>query len=147
MPKYLKVLLVEDDEDSIRMMNVAFRRFAELNKNIFLSIRVTYDGEEALNLLDEMLQYKTLPKLILCDINMPKMNGFELIEKVKSRQSTISLIPFVFLTTSNRDADILKAYEHLAAGYLKKPVDYESFMALIAETLSYWSKVEGVPTS
>ena len=143
---HLEVLLVEDSEDDIELMRFAFSRFDKLtNGNVSIALRLAYDGEEALQKLNEMKASKVLPDLIFCDINMPKMNGLELIKAIKKSDSPYRLIPFVFLTTSKQETDILKAYENWASGYLCKPVEYKEFIQLIINTLNYWLSVESIP--
>jgi CheY-like chemotaxis protein len=140
----VEILLVEDNMDDAEMTIRALRK-----KN--LSNRLTHltDGEEALDFLfgkgkfeGRDINYK--PKLILLDLKMPKIDGMEVLEKVKSNSET-KKIPVVVLTSSKEDPDLKKCYELGANSYIVKPVEFESFINAVSELGLYWMLLNQVP--
>ena len=133
--RVLNILLVEDDE--VDVMNV--RRAFERN-NVSNPLYVAGNGLEAL----EMLRDGTVPterRLILLDLNMPKMNGIEFLQALRA-DPDLSSTPVVVLTTSNDDQDKIDAYNFNVAGYLLKPVTFSSFCERMATLDKYWALVE-----
>jgi len=133
--RVLNILLVEDDE--VDVMNV--RRAFERN-NVSNPLFVAGNGLEAL----EMLRGDRLPRerrLILLDLNMPKMNGIEFLEALRADPELAST-PVVVLTTSNDDQDKIDAYNFNVAGYLLKPVTFSNFCERMAALDKYWTLVE-----
>jgi len=133
--RLLNILLVEDDE--VDVMNV--RRAFEKN-NVSNPLFVAGNGLEAL----EMLRGDVVPKerrLILLDLNMPKMNGIEFLEALRA-DPELACTPVVVLTTSNDDQDKLDAYNFNVAGYLLKPVTFSNFCERIATLDKYWTLAE-----
>ncbi|MBP9151407.1 MAG: response regulator [Flavobacteriales bacterium] len=127
------VLLVEDD--LVDAMTV-HRSFKELN--ITNKIEHSVNGVEALLNLQEMT---VKPCLILLDINMPKMNGIEFLERIKSMEDYMR-IPVVVLTTSNDERDKMESYNLGVAGYMLKPVDYQQFVQIMRKINIYWTLSE-----
>ena len=125
------VLLVEDDV--VDMMTVR-RAFEDLNLSNPL-VHVS-DGEQALEYLNDSRQAK--PCVILLDLNMPRMNGVEFMRIAKA-DPVLRKIPIVVLTTSKDDRDIVDSYKLSAAGYIVKPVDYQSFVEAIRTIDIYWT--------
>jgi len=133
--RVLNILLVEDDE--VDVMNV--RRAFERN-NVSNPLYVAGNGLEAL----EMLRDGTVPterRLILLDLNMPKMNGIEFLQALRADPELASA-PVVVLTTSNDDQDKIDAYNLNVAGYLLKPVTFSSFCERMTTLNKYWMLVE-----
>jgi CheY-like chemotaxis protein len=133
--KALNILLVEDDQ--VDVMNV--RRAFERNR-IANPLFVAGDGLEAL----DMLRGGKIPqsrRLVLLDLNMPRMNGIEFLQEVR-RDPDLQHTAVVVLTTSNDDRDKIKAYNLNVAGYLVKPVTFTSFVDLMATLNKYWTLVE-----
>lgn len=133
--RVLNILLVEDDE--VDVMNV--RRAFERN-NVSNPLYVAGNGLEAL----ELLRDGTVPKerrLILLDLNMPKMNGIEFLQALRSDPELAST-PVVVLTTSNDDQDKIDAYNLNVAGYLLKPVTFSNFCERMTTLNKYWTLVE-----
>jgi CheY-like chemotaxis protein len=131
----LNILLVEDD--MVDVMNV--RRAFERNK-IINPLHVAQNGVEAL----QALRSEKVPadrRLVLLDLNMPRMNGIEFLRHVRS-DPDLNLIPVVVLTTSTDEKDKLEAYNLNVAGYLVKPVTFVDFVELMATLNKYWSLVE-----
>jgi CheY-like chemotaxis protein len=133
--RMLNILLVEDDE--VDVMNV--RRAFERNK-VSNPLYVAGNGLEALS----MLRDGTVPRerrLILLDLNMPKMNGIEFLQELRADPELASA-PVVVLTTSNDDQDKIDAYNLNVAGYLLKPVTFSNFCERMATLNKYWTLVE-----
>lgn len=131
----LNILLVEDDE--VDVMNV---RRAFTTNNIVNPLYVASNGEEAL----EMLRSGEVPRLrriVLLDLNMPRMNGIEFLQELR-KDSELRSTPVVVLTTSSADRDRTDAYHLNVAGYLVKPVTFVDFCELMATLNKYWSLVE-----
>jgi len=133
--KILNILLVEDDE--VDVMNVK-RAFAK--GNITNPLFVAGNGLEAL----ERLRGDEIPKsrrLVLLDLNMPKMNGIEFLRELRA-DPELTLTPVVVLTTSDAERDKVEAYNLHVAGYLLKPVTFASFCETMASLNKYWTLVE-----
>ena len=131
----LNILLVEDDEVDVMNVKRAFER-----NRMTSSLFVAGNGLEAL----EILHSGIIPKerrLILLDLNMPKMNGIEFLEALRADPEFAST-PVVVLTTSNDDQDKVDAYNFNVAGYLLKPVTFNSFCERMATLDKYWALVE-----
>ena len=124
------ILLVEDDTVDAMTVKRALRDLKVSN-----SVAHVTNGEEALEYLQDVTQSK--PCLILLDINMPKMNGIELLKSVKA-DPDLQKIPAVMLTTSTNDRDIIQSFHLSAAGYMIKPVDYKQFVETIRTIDTYW---------
>jgi CheY-like chemotaxis protein len=133
--KVLNILLVEDDK--IDVMNVR-RAFEKVN--ITNPLFVASNGLEAL----ELLRSGTIPssnRLVLLDINMPKMNGIEFLRELRADAELHSTC-VVVLTTSNEERDRVDAYKLNVAGYLLKPVTFGSFVEVMATLNKYWTLME-----
>ena len=133
--KMLNILLVEDDQ--VDVMNV--QRAFEKNR-IANPLYVANNGVDAL----EMLRSKKVPderRLILLDLNMPRMNGLEFLRELRSDAKLQSTV-VVVLTTSNDERDKINAYNLNVAGYLLKPVTFVNFVEVMATLNKYWTLVE-----
>ena len=128
------ILLVEDD--SVDAMTVK-RALKELKVTNQLAHRV--DGEGALEYLKDESNKK--PCVILLDLNMPKMNGLELLEIIK-KDETLKKTPVIVLTTSKEEHDIMETFKLSIAGYMVKPVDYKKFVEAIRAINLYWTLSE-----
>ncbi|MGA9528635.1 MAG: response regulator [Terriglobales bacterium] len=131
------ILLVEDNDDDAELTVRAFRR-ANV-KNPLVRAR---DGEEALDYLFGRGAFagrdtRDLPAVTLLDINMPKINGLEVLTAIRADERT-SHLPVVILTSSNEDKDRLSAYSHFANSYVIKPVDYDQFVQAASQLGLYW---------
>ncbi|WP_437812522.1 response regulator [Sorangium sp. So ce1078] len=133
--KILNIILVEDD--TVDVMNV--RRAFERGK-ITNPLWVAGDGVEGLDLL-RGTQVPRDRRLVLLDLNMPRMNGIEFLRELRS-DATLRATPVVVLTTSNDDRDKVDAYDLNVAGYLLKPVTFLSFVELMTALNRYWTLVE-----
>ncbi|BDA68437.1 Response regulator receiver domain protein (CheY) [Rivularia sp. IAM M-261] len=134
----INVLLVEDDEVDVMNVRRAFKK-ANIKNPIFTAS----NGYEALEILRDISDTKmpTERRLVLLDLNMPKMGGIEFLQELRSDQQ-LRATPVVVMTTSNQDKDRLEAYNLNIAGYLLKPVTFASFTELIATLNTYWMLCE-----
>ena len=130
----IEVLLVEDSPGDVRLTQEAFR---EANRSIRLHVAV--DGVEAMSFLNQEGVHADAPRpdLILLDLNLPKMDGREVLAHIKDDDS-LKLIPTVILTTSDAEADIVKSYQLQANCYLTKPVQLEAFESLVRSINDFW---------
>jgi CheY-like chemotaxis protein len=134
----LEVLLVEDSPGDVRLTKEAFR---EANRSI--NLHVACDGVEAMAFLRRQGQHVNAPRpdLILLDLNLPKMDGREVLAHIKEDQD-LKTIPTVILTTSEAEADIVTSYQLQANCYLTKPVQLDDFEAIVRSISDFWlSKV------
>lgn len=129
-----EVLLVEDSPGDVRLTKEAFR---EADKSIHLS--VASDGVEAMAFLRQEGAHANAPRpdLILLDLNLPKMDGREVLAQIK-KDSNLRTIPTVILTTSDAEADIAKSYQLQANCYLSKPVQLDAFESLVKSISDFW---------
>lgn len=133
--KMLNVLLVEDDEVDVMNVQRAFKK-----NNITNPLYVAGNGLEAL----EMLRNNEIPagrRLVLLDLNMPKMNGIEFLRELRA-DPELHPTPVVVLTTSNDERDRVEAYNLNVAGYILKPVTFMNFVEAMATLNKYWALVE-----
>jgi two-component system response regulator len=131
------VLLVENNPDDVVLMLRAFKQNNILNKVV-----VARDGVEALEYMvgDDLNEGGTLessPVLVLLDLKMPRIDGFEVLKKIRETERT-RIVPVVILTSSLEDADIIKSYRLGANGYMHKPVDYKNFVEAVKQIGLYW---------
>ncbi len=135
----MNILLVEDDEVDVMNVQRAFKKNNITNPLFFAS-----NGLEALSILRGSNAKPTIPqerRIILLDLNMPKMNGIEFLRVLRADKQLQS-IPVIVLTTSNEDKDKVEAYKLNVAGYILKPVTFSSFVETVATMNKYWSLVE-----
>ncbi|MCK0092316.1 response regulator [Rhodococcus sp. F64268] len=140
--KPIDVLLVEDDPGDELMTREAF----EDNK-IGNSLHVARDGEEALDFLYRRGAHADAPKpdLILLDLNLPKYDGRQVLERIKS-DPDLAPIPVVVLTTSSAEEDILRSYRLHANAYVTKPVDLDQFIKAVKQIDEFFVQVVRLPT-
>lgn len=137
----LEILLVEDNEGDIRLTIEAFKE-AKIRNNI----RVVRDGEEAIAYLRKQGVYENVPApdIILLDINLPKIDGKEVLSIMKN-DPLLKTIPVIMLTTSSADSDVQDAYANHANCYVVKPVDLNKFMEVIRSIEEYWVSIVKLP--
>jgi len=135
----LNILLVEDDDVDIMTLQRAFKR-----NNIMNPLYIANNGLEALDLLrgtNGVQKIIPAPRIILLDINMPKMNGLEFLKEMRQDPALKTISVFV-LTTSNDDKDRVEAYNFNVAGYIIKPVTFENFVVAVATLNKFWKLCE-----
>jgi two-component system response regulator len=130
------ILLVEDNDDDVLLTKRALQR-----SNIANELIVVGDGVAALSYLQAAADPATskagLPTLILLDLKLPKMDGLELLRRIRS-DPKLRRQPVVILTSSTEEQDIVKSYDSGANSYIRKPVDFEQFSAAIKQLGLYW---------
>lgn len=131
------VLLVEDDPGDVLMTKEAFEHYKLRNV-----LHVVTDGEQALQFLRRTGDYADAPRpgLILLDLNLPRLDGLEVLAELKA-DPVLKVIPVVILTTSQAQQDVLRSYALHANAYVSKPVDFETFMEAIRQIDSFFVTV------
>jgi len=140
------ILLVEDNPDDVELALHALRK-----ENLANSIHVARDGEEALEFLFCQGPYagrsfEQPPKLVLLDLKLPKVDGLEVLKRVKADERT-KTIPIVILTSSREERDLIKGYGLGANSYIQKPVDFEQFRETIKTVGLYWLVINQIPVT
>lgn len=142
--KTVDILLIDDNEDDILIVERALKGVKLMN-----GLYIVRSGEEALDFIYHQGKYAqskpSKPGLILLDINMPGINGFKVLEKLKA-DPEYKKIPVVMLTTSGREEDIVKSYENGACSFITKPVNFEDFVKVIERFGIYWTLVSKLPS-
>jgi CheY-like chemotaxis protein len=135
--RLIKILLVEDNPDDILIIQRALKEARVVNQ-----LWVVRDGQEALDFLQHKGKYQDIstspkPGLILLDINLPKINGLDVLKEIKG-DAEFRRIPTVILTVSRRDEDIAKGYNHGCNSFIQKPVEFEKFVEVVKQIGLYW---------
>ena len=138
------ILMAEDDADDRFLAADALKEARVLNE-----IRFVVDGEELMDYLCRRGQYadpETCPRpgLLLVDLNMPKKDGREAIQEIKS-DPDLRRIPLVVLTTSSAEEDILRSYDYGVAGFITKPVSFDGFVNVMKVLGRYWFEIVEIP--
>ena len=126
------IMLVEDNPDDIELTLRALRKNSIVNM-----IEVVRDGAKALEYLLGTDDERPLPTLVLLDLKLPKVDGHEVLRRIRADVRTRCL-PVVILTSSREETDILEAYENGANSYIRKPVDFASFVEAVKKLGMYW---------
>jgi chemotaxis family two-component system response regulator Rcp1 len=139
--KAINILLVEDNPGDVRLTIEALKE-AKVSNNL----TTVPDGVEALAYLrgEGKYSHASRPDLILLDLNLPKMDGREVLAEIK-KHSSLRRIPVVILTSSKAEADILKAYDLHANCYVTKPGDLDQFMTVVKSIDDFWLSVVKLP--
>jgi two-component system response regulator len=140
----IEILLVEDNAEDAEMTTRALRRSHLANQ-----LRWVKDGAEALDYLFCVGPYagrdvRRPPKLVLLDIKMPKVDGIEVLRRLKADAATRT-IPIVMMTSSNEERDVAEAYKLGVNSYIVKPVQFESFLDTVGKLGLYWVLLNRVP--
>lgn len=137
----IEILLVEDDPGDVLMAREALEEGKVANR-----LAVVSDGAEAMTYLKAEGQYadRTRPDLVLLDLNLPRKGGLEVLEEMKADPS-LRRIPVVVLTTSDAEKDILSSYDMHANAYIKKPVDFDQFVAVVRQIDEFFVSVVILP--
>jgi len=136
-----EILLVDDNEADVRLLQEAFR---EVDASIH--VHVANDGVEAVAFLEQEGDHADAPRpdLILLDLNMPKMDGREVLARIKGDER-FRQIPTLVLTISDADVDVAKIYHLQANGYLVKPVEWDEFVRLVTRIRDFWLTTVKLP--
>ncbi|HEY5367704.1 MAG TPA: response regulator [Hanamia sp.] len=139
--KEVQILLVEDNEGDIVLTLEALKAAKVVN-----GVHVVKDGEAALQYLRKEGKYKNMetPDLILLDLNLPKVDGMEVLTEMENDVGLV-VIPVVMLTTSDSEKDILKSYQHHANCFITKPVDFDKFMHVVRMVKDFWIDIVKLP--
>jgi CheY-like chemotaxis protein len=139
--KDVHILLVEDNAGDILLTKEAL-----LEGTSGITLSVVEDGEAALKFISKEFPYEFVecPDLVLLDINLPKINGIEVLEHVK-KDSRFKHIPVVMLTTSSSSRDIIESYEKQANCYITKPVEFQKFIEAMRSFETFWCSMVQLP--
>lgn len=137
-----EVLLVEDNDNDVELTKVSFRR-----SKFSVNLHHVPNGEECMAFLEKQGKYVGVPTpdLVLLDLNMPRMDGREVLEAL-GRDDRFKHLPVVVLTTSEADKDVLMAYKLQCRSYIVKPVNFEGFAKAINSIVDYWFTLVVLPS-
>ena len=141
MTQEIRILLVEDNEGDVILTLKALKK-----AHVHNEIDVVRDGEEALQFLHKQGKYQDAetPGLVLLDINLPKIDGVEVLAEIKNHEH-LRVIPVVMLTTSDSEKDIMQSYYHYANCFITKPVNFSKFMEVIETIKEFWISIVQLP--
>lgn len=141
--KSVDILIVEDNAADLMIMQEAL-----LDTQLPANVHTAANGEDAMKFLRRVGEYSAAPRphLILLDLNMPRKNGHEVLEEIKTDR-LLMRIPVVVLTTSSADDDISRAYSAHANCYIRKPVDFSSFCDVMRRIEAFWFETVSLPPS
>jgi CheY-like chemotaxis protein len=141
--KPIHILLVEDNEGDILLTTEALNEGKILN-----NVSVVRDGFEAIRFLEKEHPFtnETSPEIILLDVNLPKVDGHEVLNFIKNNEN-FKHIPVIMLTTSSSEKDILKSYKNHANCYITKPVDITEFLEVVSTIEDFWISIVKLPRS
>lgn len=139
------IFLVEDNPDDIKLTQRAFMKSIIADK---IDLRIAEDGQSALDYLfplnNRNMNGRELPAVILLDLNLPKINGLQVLERIRHEIKT-KLIPVIILTSSKEETDLTRSYKLGANSYIRKPVNFEKFKLTIQELGLYWVDLNEPP--
>ena len=135
--KIVEILLVEDNPSDVELTLRAFKK-----NNITNNVHVARDGAEALDFIFARGEYadradNPFPKVILLDLKLPKIDGLEVLRRIKADERT-KMIPVVVLTSSREEPDLMESYKLGVNSYITKPVDFDNFAKAVAALGYYW---------
>ncbi|HTE00730.1 MAG TPA: response regulator [Mucilaginibacter sp.] len=137
--KGINILLIEDNEGDILLTTEAFEESKIVNR-----ITAIRDGEKAINFFETLTSKEDIPHLVLLDVNLPKVNGHEVLMYIKNSERFKS-IPVIMLTTSSSEQDVLKSYKNHVNCYVTKPIDLSDFMKAITKIEDFWINIVSIP--
>lgn len=141
----LEILLVEDNPQEAELTIRALKTRTLANHVVHVQ-----DGQQALDFLFGTGSYAgsaayELPKVVLLDLKLPKLDGIEVLRQMRADKRT-RLVPVVVLTSSRQDRDVIEAYQLGANSYIVKPVDFENFLEVISNMVTYWLLINQLPS-
>jgi chemotaxis family two-component system response regulator Rcp1 len=138
----VEILLVEDNPSDVLLTQIAMKECKIANR-----LHVANDGEAALSFLRRQGPHvdAARPDLVLLDLNLPKMDGRELLREMKS-DTSLRIIPVVVLTTSDAETDVLRSYDLHANAYITKPLDMEQFIRVVKGIDDFWFGIVRLPS-
>lgn len=142
--KPINILLAEDDEDDYLLIAEALKESRLANRMFWVK-----DGEQLLDYLHRRGNYadpaeSPVPGIILLDLNMPRKDGREALEEIKS-EPALRRIPIIILTTSQAEEDILRSYDLGVNSFIRKPVQFEDFVEMVKVLGKYWFEIVELP--
>ncbi len=139
----IKILLIEDNPGDIELLRIGFE-----DAKISNEISTISDGEEAIAYFEQCGNddFASRPDIVLLDINLPKVDGFEILHKIRSTPNCKNL-PVIMLTSSEASADIARGYAEQANCFLSKPVEFDKFLDVVKSLENFWLTVVKLPTS
>jgi CheY-like chemotaxis protein len=137
----IEILLVEDDAADVRLTREQLKESKIRN-----TLHVVENGEEAIAFLNQEGSYRDVPRpdLILLDLNLPRLDGREVLSRIKSKDHLMT-IPVVILTTSDAEEDIMKSYKLHANCYITKPIDLDQFVKVVRTIEDFWLSIVKLP--
>lgn len=137
----VEILLVEDNEGDVRLTREALKEGRIRNR-----LSVVYDGEQAIAFLKRVGEYADAPRpdLILLDLNLPRLDGREVLASIKN-DVALKQIPVVVLTSSRTERDLLSAYDQHANCFINKPVEFDQFIEVIRSIEDFWLTIVVLP--
>lgn len=137
----VEILLVEDNPGDARLCQEALKESKIVN-----NLYIAKDGQEALDYIFKKNSFEnvTTPDLILLDLNLPKVNGIDVLDAIKKNDKTTS-IPVVILTSSKAEEDIVKSYQLHANSYITKPLDFNQFLEIVKQINQFWLGIVKLP--
>jgi CheY-like chemotaxis protein len=145
MTPSIHILLADDDEGDVRLATMVLQSLSPP-----VRVQVVTDGKETLDFLQRRGAFAdrppSQPSLVLLDLKMPRVDGFEVLERVKS-DPALKVIPIVVLTSSRQDRDLTRAYELGANGYVVKALHFEEYKAALGAVTRFWLDVNQAPPS
>jgi len=135
------ILLVEDNEGDIRLAKEALSVSKVKNR-----LSIVKDGETAIKYLKKEGEYNSIqsPDLILLDLNLPKIDGHEVLKWIKTNEE-LKVIPVVILTTSQAKEDIIESYSNHANSFITKPINWEQFIEVVRSIENFWLSIVRLP--
>jgi CheY-like chemotaxis protein len=137
----IEILMVEDNPGDVRLTQEALKEYKIMN-----NLQIVEDGEQAMKFLRQQDPFQDAPRpdLILLDLNLPRMDGREVLQEIKN-DPELKRIPTVVLTSSEAEEDILQSYDLHANSYITKPVDFDQFAKVIKVIEEFWFTVVELP--
>ena len=138
-----EILLVEDNEDDVELTRIGFKK-----SKLLLNLHHVTDGVECMEFLRKQGSYADAPRpdLILLDLNMPRMDGREVLAEIVADEALCNL-PVIVLTTSTDEEEIRTMYNLRCSSYIAKPVDFEQFLRVVQSLADYWFTVVMLPVA
>ena len=138
------ILVVEDNPDDVELLLRALKK-----NNIANDIAITHDGAEALDYIFGNGKYSgrdvnDVPRIILLDLKLPKLNGLQVLERIRADART-ALVPVIILTSSKEEQDLISGYKSGANSYVRKPVDFNEFVDAVRQIGLYWLLINESP--